>query len=126
MIPDLLRYGTTVRGAATTTRRGLVSTQRNPSTTQLEPRLKSGKGLARRTTHHDGRRSRDRPKATSSLAFAGNDPRCGPRRSRLAHGRYYGLLHPASLDDNLICRDRRVLYDLLRAISHRAQPPEGA
>lgn len=66
-------------------------------------------------------------RATSSLAFAGNDPRYGPRRGRHAHGRYYGLLHTgASLDDNLICRDWLVLYDLLRAIRHWAQPPEGA
>jgi len=58
--------------------------------------------------------------------IAWNDPRYGPCRSRHACGRYHSLLYPASLNDGLIRRDRRVPYDLLVAIPHWAQPPEGA
>jgi len=61
-----------------------------------------------------------------SLDVAWNDSRYGPCRSRHACGCYHSLLYPASLNDGLIRRDRRVPYDLLVAIPHWAQPPEGA
>jgi len=37
----------------------------------------------------------------------------------------HSLLHPASLNDGLIRRDLRFPYDLLMAIPHWAQLPEG-
>jgi len=63
------------------------------------------------------------PQISSYIAW--NDPRYGPCRSRHACGRYHSLLHPASLDDGLIRCYRVVPYDLLVAVRHWAQLPDG-
>jgi len=51
-------------------------------------------------------RSRDLPKVTSSLVFAGNDLRYSPRGS--SYGHYHSVRHAASLDDGPIRRDQHV------------------
>ena len=58
-----------------------------------------------------------------SLDIAWNDPRHSPCRRR--HGLYHGLLPSASLDDGPFVVLGVFRRNLLEAICHWAQPPEG-